>query len=70
MSPIFHLSFRRRIGRQWTERVNSLRDIRDRMIAASERALRRLFGNEGALVPIPVKTTTRQRRADPSRSHD
>ena len=70
MSAIFLLSIQRRVGRQWAERINSLRDIRSRAVAATERALQRLFGNAGALVPIPVRTTARQRRPDPSRSHD
>jgi len=70
MSPTFLLSFQRRVGRQWADRVKSLRDVRNRTIAAAERALQRLFGNAGVLVPIPVRTTASRRRPEPRRSHD
>jgi len=70
MSAIFLLSFQRRVGRQWAGRINSLRQIRGRIVAATERAVQRLFGNEGSLVPIPVRAAGRQRRPDQGRSHD
>jgi hypothetical protein len=66
----FLLSFQRRVGRQWAGRINSLRQIRGRIVAATERAVQRLFGNEGSLVPIPVRVPGRQRRPDQGRSHD
>jgi hypothetical protein len=70
MSAMLLLSFHRRVERRLTELDNSLRGIRDRIVAATERALQRLFGNEGSLVPIPVRAVVRPRRPDPSRSHD
>lgn len=63
MSATYFRSFHRRIGRQWAERINSLRQIRDRIIGAAER----VFGNDGELVPIPVIAV---RRRDQRRSRD
>ena len=70
MSAILPLSLHRRVGRQWAARINAMRKINGQIVAATERALQRLFGNEGALVPIPVRASVRPRRPDPSRSHD
>ena len=70
MSAILLLSFHRRVGQRLTELNNSLRDIRDRIVATTERAVQRAFNNGGSLVPIPVRAVVRQRRPDPSRSHD
>jgi hypothetical protein len=64
------LSFHRSVGRRWAERINSLKKLRGQIVAATERASQRLFGNGGSLVPIPVRATGRQRRSDPSRSRD
>jgi len=70
MSATLLLSFHRRVGRRWSELNNSLRDIRGRIVAATERAVQRAFSNGGSLVPIPVRAAVRPRRPDPSRSHD
>jgi hypothetical protein len=70
MSAILPRSFHRRVGRQLAERINALKQTRGRIVAATERAVQRLFGNEGSLVPIPVRASVRRRRPDPSRSHD
>lgn len=70
MSAITPLSFHRRIGRRWAARINSKRKIHGQIVAATERALQRLFGNQGSLVPIPVRASGRQRRPDPGGSHD
>jgi hypothetical protein len=69
MSDLYSFSFRRRIGRQWAARINSLGQLRDRIVGATERAVQRAFGNGGSLVPIPVRTAVGRRR-DQRRSHD
>jgi hypothetical protein len=66
MSAIYFQSVHRRLGRQWTERINSLSGQIAETIA---RALQGAFGNDGSLVPIPVRTAVVRRR-DQSRSHD
>ena len=50
MSAIYPLSVHRRVERQWTERMESLRQIRARIVDAAERTLQSAFGE-----PIPVK---------------
>ena len=69
MSAIFPLSFRRRIGRQWAARLNSLRQLRGKIAEAIARAVQFAFGYHGSLVPIPVRTTVRRQR-NQRRSHD
>ena len=51
MSAIYPLSIHRRIERQWAERIKSLRQIRGRVVTATERALQRAF-NEAPLEGI------------------
>jgi hypothetical protein len=67
MSAIHPLSFHRRIERQWAERIKSLEQIRGEIVVATERALQRLFDNDGSLIPIPVRTVVERRRRDQSR---
>jgi hypothetical protein len=69
MSAIYLQSAHRRLGRQWTERINSLKQIGGRIVETTARALQGAFGNDGSLVPIPVRTAVVRRR-DQSRSHD
>jgi hypothetical protein len=49
-----HASIHRRIGRQWAERIKSLKTIQGRIVVATERALQRAF-NGGALVPVRIR---------------
>jgi hypothetical protein len=60
----------RRVERLWAERIKSPRQIHRQMVAAIERALQRVLNNEGALVPIPVRTVADRRRLDRPRSRD
>lgn len=69
MSARDPLSFRRRIGRQWAARLDSLGQLRGKIAEATERAVQAAFGHDGALVPIPVRTTVGRRRHQ-RRSHD
>jgi hypothetical protein len=69
MRVIYPLDFhRRRNKRQGTERINWLRQIHSQMIVAIERALQRIVDNEGAPIPIPVRTA--RGRRDQRGSHD
>lgn len=47
-----------------------LGQIRDRIIAAAERALRRLLNPEAPLVPVPIRTDADRRRRDQGPSRD
>ena len=49
MSAIYPLSVHRRVERQWTERMESLRQIRAHIFDAAERTLQSAFDE-----PIPV----------------
>ena len=69
MSEQYPLIRRSRIGQQWAARINSLGQLRDRIVGAIERAAQRAFGNDGSLVPIPVRAVAGRRR-DQRRSHD
>jgi len=48
----------------------SLKRIHGRIVAVLERELRRLFSDEGSLIPIPIPTVVDQRRLDQRRSRD
>jgi hypothetical protein len=48
----------RRIERPWIERFKSLGD---RIAAAAERTLQRLFTQKGSLIAIPVRVAARRR---------
>ena len=50
MTAIYPLSVHRRVERQWVERIESLRQIRARIVDAAERTLQSAFDE-----PIPVK---------------
>jgi hypothetical protein len=69
MSATYPLSFRRRVGRQWAARLNSLRHFCGKIVEGTERAVQRAFGSGGSLIPIPVRTAAGRRR-DQRRSHD
>jgi hypothetical protein len=51
MGAIYPLSVHRRIERQWAERIKSLKQIRNLVGTATERALQSI---EGTLIPIPA----------------
>jgi hypothetical protein len=70
MSRNYQLSLLRRIERPLVESIKSLRQIHGRIVVAVERELGRLLGNEGSLIPIPVRTVVDQRRLDQRRSRD
>lgn len=69
MSVLYPLSFHRRIERQWTECINSLRRIRGQIAAVAALTLQRAFNNDGSLIPVPIRVVN-QRRRDQCRSHD
>ena len=69
MSVKYPLSVHRSIGRQWAERIKSLRQIRGQIVVATERMLQRLFNNNGSLIPVPVRTVV-DRRLDRPRPRD
>ena len=69
MSRKYQLSLLRRIERPLAERIMSLRQIHGRIVVAVERELRRLFNNEGSLIPIPIRVVD-QGRVDRRRSRD
>jgi hypothetical protein len=48
----------RRVERPWSERFKALGD---RIAAAAERALQRVFSPKGALIPVPVRVVARRR---------
>jgi hypothetical protein len=48
----------------------SLKRIQGRIVAVLERELRRLFSDEGSLIPIRVRAVTNERRLDQRRSRD
>src|SRR5450631_4884203 len=50
MSAMYPLSVHRRVERRWTERMESLRQIRAHIVDAAERTLQSAFDE-----PIPVK---------------
>jgi hypothetical protein len=64
MSVAYPSSFRRRIERQWAERIKSLRRIHGQIVVATELRLHRAFNNDGSLIPVPVKTVADQRRRE------
>jgi hypothetical protein len=64
------LKFRRRIERQWAERIRSLLQIYGQVDFALERALQHLFDNDRSLIPAPVRAVANRRRFDRSRSRD
>ena len=69
MSRKYQLSLLRRIERPLAEPIMSLRQIHGRIVVAVERELRRLFNNDGSLMPIPIRVVD-QRRVDRRRSRD
>jgi hypothetical protein len=60
----------RRIEPSWAERIKSLGQLHGQIVEATERALRRLFNNEGSLIPIPIRTDADRRRGGQGRSRD
>jgi hypothetical protein len=70
MHVIYPLDFHRHIERQGAERSSWLGQIHGQMVVAIERASQGLFGNAGALVPIPVRTVVARRQRDQRGSHD
>jgi hypothetical protein len=71
MNAIYLFSFRRRIERQWAERIKFLTQLRGQIVVATERTLQRVFNNnEGSLIPVTVRTVVDRRRPDQCRSHD
>jgi len=63
------LKFLRRVERQWAEQIQSPRQIPRRIEVTAEQALQRLFNNDRALIPAPVRVANR-RRFDRPRSRD
>lgn len=59
-------SFERHVERLWAEGIK----IGDRIVAAAERASRRLLGNQGTLIPIPVRASAGRRRPGREQSRD
>jgi len=52
------------------ETIRLLGQIYDQIVAAAAQALRRLFNNDGPLIPIPVRAVADRRRLDRHRSRD
>jgi hypothetical protein len=69
MSVMYPLSFHRRIERQWSERIKSLRRIRGQIVVPTELTLQRAF-DDGSLIPVPIRTVAKPRRRNQCRSHD
>jgi hypothetical protein len=65
MSAIYPLSVHRRVERQWTGRMESLRQIRAHIVDAAERTLQSAFDE-----PIPVKIRMVADSLAPFRRHD
>jgi hypothetical protein len=70
MSVLYPLSFHRRIERQWTERIKSLRRIRGQIVASTDLTLGRSFNEDGSLIPVPVRTVADQPRPARRGSYD
>jgi hypothetical protein len=70
MSGKYLLSFYRRIERQWAERINSIRQVRDQIVVAVARILQRAFNDEGSLIPVPVRPVVGRRQHNRSQPHD
>jgi len=47
-------SIHRRIERQWAECTEVLRQIRCKIVVATEQTLRFVFNNESSLIPVPI----------------
>jgi len=69
MGVKYPLSVHRGIGRQWAERIKSLRQIGGQIVVATERTLQHVFNNDGSLIPVAVRTVV-DRRLDQSRPRD
>lgn len=59
-----------RIEAAWAERIKSLGKIQSQIFVATERALQRLFNNEGSLIPIPIRAIVNRRRPDQRQARD
>lgn len=59
-----------RIEAAWAERIKSLGQIQSQIVVATERALQRLFNNEGSLIPIPIRAIVNRRRPDQRQARD
>jgi hypothetical protein len=70
MSGIYPTRLHRRIERRRAERVQSLRQIHGRIVAAIEHTLHCMFNRDGSLIPIPVKAVADRRRLDRCRLRD
>lgn len=70
MNPKHQLSLLRRLQRPLAEGITSLRHIHGRIVVSIERELRRLFNDEGSLIPVPIPTAASRRRLDRRRSRD
>ena len=70
MGVKYPLSVHRGIGRQWAERIKSLRQFRGQIVVATQRMLQRVFDNDGSLNPVRVRTAVDQRRLDRPRPRD
>src|ERR1700694_4456061 len=70
MSATYSLSVHRRIEAQWTERINSLRQIHGQNVVGTERTLQRVFNNDDSLIPVPVRAIVDRRQLDQSRPRD
>jgi hypothetical protein len=69
MNGKYPLSFLRRVGRRWPERIQFLEQIRGQIILAAERTSR-FFNDEVSRTPIPVRTVADRRRLNQRRSRD
>jgi hypothetical protein len=70
MSAIYPLSIHRRIERQWTERIKSLRRTHGQLVVGTERASQRAFNNDDSVIPVPVRAIVDRRQFDQSRPRD
>jgi len=67
MSVKYPQSVHRSIGRQWAERIKSLRQIGGQIVVGTERTLRPVFDS---LIPVPVRAIVDRRQRDLSRPRD
>jgi hypothetical protein len=70
MSAIYPLGIHRRIERQWAERINSLRQTYDQIVAETERTSQPVFNNDDSAIPVPVSPIADRRQLDQSRPRD
>jgi hypothetical protein len=70
MRAVYPLSIHRRVERQWSERINSLRQIHGQIVNKTERTSQRVFNNDASVIPVSVRAIVDRRQLDQSRPHD